>query len=366
MTYFLKNYWKQQPKLGSRDRKILGDMAYSWYRCSKGFDYKQDFDDKLAACLFLCEVQSPYTLQFVPEAWQKSKAAPIAQKMEILQAQGIRFDTNRIAPANISFSQGITRKEWIYALLQQPRLFIRVRDRELVPVLLQEHNIPFEWVNEHCMSIANGSPVDKILVEDSYVVQDASSQRTGDYFHPKNGEHWWDCCSGAGGKSLLLKDMNEHIELTVSDKRESVIHNLQQRFTQYHHGMPQTLVLNMKDTQAVHDAVGNMQFHHIICDAPCTGSGTWARTPEQLFFFKPAILPEMAALQTTIAVNAAQYLQPGGHLFYITCSVFEAENEAVVKNIREQAGLQLKEMHLLNGVAQKADSMFIAILEKIA
>ena len=30
---------------------------------------------------------------------------------------------------------------------------------------------------------------------------------------------------------------------------------------------------------------GQLDFDLIICDAPCSGSGTWSRTPEQLCFF---------------------------------------------------------------------------------
>jgi 16S rRNA (cytosine967-C5)-methyltransferase len=249
-------------------------------------------------------------------------------------------------------------------MLQQPRLFIRVRDKELVPTLLQEHNVPYEWVNEVCMSIANGSPVDKILVEDSYVVQDASSQQTGNYFHPQDGEHWWDCCSGSGGKSLLLKDINSNIDLTVSDKRETIIHNLLQRFQQYHHDIPRAHVLNLLETDNIASTLGDTSFDHIICDAPCTGAGTWARTPEQLYFFKPSAIAEVASLQASIAVNASKYLKPGGSFIYITCSVFTGENETVAENIAAQTGMTLQETHLINGIAQKADSMFIALLRK--
>ncbi len=34
------------------------------------------------------------------------------------------------------------------------------------------------------------------------------------------------------------------------------------------------------------DSVPETKYDLIIADVPCTGSGTWARTPEQLSFFK--------------------------------------------------------------------------------
>ncbi|MCD6063434.1 MAG: methyltransferase [Flavipsychrobacter sp.] len=364
LTYFLKNFFKVNPKLGSRDRKILSDMAYSWYRCSKGFEYAVPFEEKLNAALYLCDTQSNHVLSFLPAEWQQTKALDIAQKIQLLSAKNISFNIEKLAAFKAELSEDITRSEWLHSMLQQPRLFIRVRDKDLVPMLLQEHNVPYLWINESCMSIANGSPVDKILVEDSYVVQDASSQATGNYFHPTAGEAWWDCCSGAGGKSLLLKDITGDIALTVSDKRETIIHNLLQRFQQYHHNTPDAHVFDLTNEEGLKDSMAGKEFDSIIADVPCTGSGTWARTPEQLYFFKQAAIDEIAKLQTTIAVNASKLLKPGGNFFYITCSVFKKENEMVVENIMQQTGMTLREQQLINGIGQKADSMFITVLKK--
>jgi 16S rRNA (cytosine967-C5)-methyltransferase len=68
-------------------------------------------------------------------------------------------------------------------------------------------------------------------------------------------------------------------------------------------------------------------------------------------------------LQQQIAVNVSRHLKPGGRLFYITCSVFREENEAVVAEIVKQTGLKVVRMQLINGIAARADSMFMAILQ---
>lgn len=337
-------------------------MAYSWYRCSKGFG-ELPFFEKLNACLYICDIQSRHVLQFLPASWQETKLLPLADKLNRLQQENISFNLDQLFPVTAELSGGITKTAWLLSMMQQPRLFIRVRNKDLVSTLLEEHNVIFDWVSDDCIGMPNGTPVDKILAEDSYVVQDASSQFTGNYFKPRDNELWWDCCSGAGGKSLLLTDINPHIQLTVSDKRETIIQNLLQRFQQYHFNPPQSYIMDVSAPGGVKEQMQNKTFDHIICDVPCTGSGTWARTPEQLYFFNRQLLNEIPALQKSIAVNAAAYLKPGGSLFYITCSVFREENEKVMKRIEEEAGLQLKEMHLLNGIDKRADSMFVAVLE---
>jgi 16S rRNA C967 or C1407 C5-methylase (RsmB/RsmF family) len=55
----------------------------------------------------------------------------------------------------------------------------------------------------------------------------------------------WDCCAGAGGKSLLIKELNPKIKLTVSDKRASVLENLLERFQVYQFDRPQYFELSL-------------------------------------------------------------------------------------------------------------------------
>ena len=162
----------------------------------------------------------------------------------------------------------------------------------------------------------------------------------------------------------MLKDLEPGVRLTVSDLRESIIHNLQSRFRQYRHILPVAHVTDVNNKVLLDNALGGKQFDNIICDAPCSGSGTWARTPEQLYFFDPASLSAFSALQKTIATNVSRYLKPGGKLFYITCSVFKTENEEVVNHILQETGLQLVHSELINGIGIHADSMYVAKFER--
>lgn len=365
LTHFLKNYFRVHPKLGSRDRKILSDMAYCWYRCSKGFDETLPFEERLHASLYLCETNTPQSDNLLPETYKTTKGRSIAEKINILSNSGISFNIYAIAAFNTQLSQGISTPDWLYSMLQQPRLFIRIRkNREMILAILKDNQLPFEVLSDNCIALPNTSPIDKLLSEDSYVVQDASSQTTGNYFHTNKDASWWDCCSGAGGKSLLLKDKFPSAKLSVSDKRASILHNLEKRFQLYGLPRPASYVADMANEAELNNALGNKTFSHIICDVPCTGSGTWARTPEQLYFFDNHQIATISALQAGIATNASKRLEPGGILYYITCSVFETENEAVVTQIQEKTDLQLHEWVLINGIEKKADSMFIAVLKK--
>ncbi|MBS1690220.1 MAG: RsmB/NOP family class I SAM-dependent RNA methyltransferase, partial [Bacteroidetes bacterium] len=353
------------PKLGSRDRKLLSEMAYSWYRCTKGWDEGMEFDKKIDACLFLCSTQEKLTKYILPEDWAFSATLSIAERLEFLEKQGIHFDINKLFPYSIMLSDGIKKEDWLHSMLQQPDLFLRIRkEKERIIKLLRDANISFAFLNDNCIALPNGAAIDKLLPDDAYVVQDVSSQETGGYFHPKAGEQWYDCCSGAGGKSLLLKDMQPDVQLSVSDKRDSILHNLKNRFKLYHHTLPVSYNIDVSDKQQMRKQLGAQQFDVIICDVPCTGSGTWARTPEQLYFFEPRLVGEISALQKRISSNVAAVLKANGRLIYITCSVFKEENENVINALVKETGLEAEETKLVNGIQSKADSMFVTVLKK--
>ena len=365
LSHFLKHYFRLHPKLGSRDRKILSDMAYSWYRASKAVPDSVPFEQRMRACLFLSEANTPQSRQFLPAEWSAATSADVAERIALVKESGLLSDISALASFRFTTSAGIEAEQWLGSMLQQPRLFIRIRKRrEEISRLLQQNNLPFEELEPDCLSLMNGAPVDKLLPPDAYVVQDHSSQQTGTYFSPKAGEWWWDCCSGAGGKSLLLKDMEPAVQLTVSDKRASILHNLRERFKQYKHVLPVSVVADVAEPGEIEKHLAGKLFDNIICDVPCTGSGTWARTPEQLYFFNEEYVREFSERQRQIARNVSTYLKPGGRLIYITCSIFRQENEEVIDHLLSGSVLTLETKQLINGIEKKADSMFVAVLRK--
>lgn len=66
----------------------------------------------------------------------------------------------------------------------------------------------------------------------------------------------------------------------------------------------------------------------VFVDAPCSGSGTWRRRPEDAWRLKPEEVERLHGLQLRILAQAAQLVKPGGRLVYVTCSMLSAENEA--------------------------------------
>ena len=102
----------------------------------------------------------------------------------------------------------------------------------------------------------------------------------------------------------------------------------------------------------------------IIADVPCSGSGTWARTPEQLHFFSKKKIEEYSTLQQKIVSNASEWLKENGYLLYITCSVFKKENEENVVFFQKNLNLQFIKSEYLKGYKMQADTLFAALFKK--
>ena len=73
----------------------------------------------------------------------------------------------------------------------------------------------------------------------------------------------------------------------------------------------------------------------VLCDVPCSGSGTWRRTPEAKWRLTPDRLADLTRIQSDILRQAACLVAPGGCLAYMTCSVLEVENRAVIDHFCE-------------------------------
>jgi len=74
-------------------------------------------------------------------------------------------------------------------------------------------------------------------------------------------------------------------------------------------------------------------FDLILCDVPCSGTGTLGRNPELKLRLAPADLSRQAVRQRAILSAALLRLAPGGRLLYSTCSLEPEENEQVVEAV---------------------------------
>jgi len=360
---FLPAYFKQNKQMGSSDRRWATRHLYSFFRLGKALSGLTN-EERLSVADFLChDTLSLIVEKNLPDLVEKI-TAPKLEKIDLISLKYPEFKLEEIFPFNSHLRADIDKTNFYKSFFLQPDLFIRVSANDAPAIIskLKLENIEVKQISETALSLPNGTKLENILKEGSYQVQDLSSQHTGTYFKPNKWDKWWDCCAASGGKTLLLHSIEPVLDLLVTDLRESILLNLDERFRlagirKYH---KKELDLLKNNDQILH----HYAFDGIILDAPCTGSGTWGRTPEMLTFFEERKINHFSTIQKAIVNNVVKYLKPGKPLIYITCSAFAAENEDVVKHITENLSLELESMELIKGYEQNADTMFVARLIK--
>jgi 16S rRNA (cytosine967-C5)-methyltransferase len=363
----LKKQFAANKKFGSKDRKQITQICYSYFRLGKSLQ-DVSMEEKLLAGLFLSSRSSNELLSHIKPEWNDVIELQIDKKLELLNSP---VDASSIFPFTNELSGGIDVDEFAFSHVQQPDLFLRIRPgrKETVLHQLKAADISFQLIAENTIALANATKIEEvIMVNKDAVVQDYSSQRVGDLLENLKSEiknqKWkvWDCCAASGGKSIMAIDILGDIELTVSDVRESILANLQKRFQEAGIKQYKSFVkdLSLHSPLTTHHS----PFDLIIADVPCSGSGTWGRTPEQLSFFQSTAIETYSDLQKKIVSNTVKQLKQGGYFLYITCSVFKKENEVNVEWMQEELKLQLVKQEVIKGYTAKADTMFAALLKR--
>ena len=360
--HYIRKYFAENKKHGSRDRKTISHLCYCYLRLGSGLP-ELNILDRIIAGLFLCSDQPTTLLAELSPRLNEKLTQSFHEKVKVLNET---ISPNEIFPWQ-DLSNGIDHEQFSLSHLVQPDLFLRIRPGyhdKVIGKLKSGNTDYYEFIAPDSMRLPNGFKAEEIFsIDKEVVVQDLSSQRVGEFMAKSLSGNpgsftCWDCCAASGGKSILARDVLGDISLIVSDVRESIIANLRKRFESAEIKRYHSFVADLS-----REPVLNMEpMDLIIADLPCTGSGTWGRTPEHLQCFRPSSIDKYASLQKNILENISGNLKKGGHLLYITCSVFKKENEEVVDFICSNSNLQVIEKSVIPGYMNKADTMFAALL----
>ncbi len=134
-----------------------------------------------------------------------------------------------------------------------------------------------------------------------------------------------DLCAAPGGKAIYIKELLPLSSVTACDVHPHRVNLIRS----YADRMGADIKVMQNDATKIRAEWKN-SFDAVICDVPCTGSGLINSSPDILLFKKDEDVAALASLQQRILTAAAEYVEPGGVLAYSTCSLFRAEDEAVV------------------------------------
>jgi 16S rRNA (cytosine967-C5)-methyltransferase len=365
---FVRNYFKKFKKFGSRDRKAIADLCYGYLRIGLSAEKYADQEQMLIGFLVTHNTDNGYLSQLKPD-WVTLVSAPLQQKLERVNSEYPSFDIESIFPCSSSLSQHIDRSAFALHHLSQPSFFLRLRPgkKHKVVTALEQAGVVFTVVDENTVCVSSQTNVENVIqVGVDCIVQDINSQRTALSLHflPHPPNSIWDACAGSGGKSIMVQDIYSKANLFVSDIREDILDELRRRLELAQVHPAHIFCTDLENSLSNQVALSNLPSEGvelIVADVPCTGSGTWGRSPEWLRIFDPTLIGEYQKRQLSIVSNLIPHLKPGGYLLYITCSVFAAENEDVSMYLQHKFGLKQVHEQFLSGIDTGGDHLYAAL-----
>ncbi len=167
-----------------------------------------------------------------------------------------------------------------------------------------------------------------------FEVQDEASQLVAELAAPPVHGLVVDACAGAGGKTLALGAiMRNKGRLVAIDMAKHKLEELSRRARRAGLTNHRWMVIDPEGDlpDEAKSLIGKAD--RVLVDAPCSGVGSMRRSPEARWRMTESYVDALPDLQTRIALRALPLIKPGGRLVYATCTVLEAENEAVVRRI---------------------------------
>lgn len=165
-------------------------------------------------------------------------------------------------------------------------------------------------------------------------VQDEGSQLLALLLDAHRGEMVVDFCAGAGGKTLAIgASMRSTGRLYAFDTSAHRLDALKPRLARSGLSNVHPAAIAHERDERVKRLSGKID--RVLVDAPCSGLGTLRRNPDLKWRQSPQAIEELTVKQTAILQSAARLLKPGGRLVYATCSLLQAENEAIAQAFSE-------------------------------
>jgi 16S rRNA (cytosine967-C5)-methyltransferase len=364
----LKSHFKRNKKYGSRDRKIISDLCYGFLRLGNaGTDL--DLQARMAIGYFLTHNTDNGYLQWCNFPFTDAIHLDCREKLEIVANAFQEFNPMSIFPEMDQVTPEIDRIALVCEMLKQPDFFLRVRPghRNKFIRMIKDKTLPGEWVGDDAIRMhASFNVADKIQPDTTFVIQDISSQHTFKLLDGIKSEikTIWDTCSGSGGKTIMAFDRYPSASIFASDIREEILLELKRRASVAGISKLNVFCNDLQHPMSSSVTRSNLPPNGvdlIIADVPCTGSGTWASSPEWLQAMDLDTIKEFQERQLAIVGKLATHLNAGGYILYITCSVYVQENQEIADYLQQESGLELLQSAMITGTDTGGDNLYAAL-----
>lgn len=322
--------WARRSRFaGSKDRAAVRDLVFDALRCRRSHAWLggEESGRGLMMGALLAAGQDPATIftgeGHAPAPLSDEEAARIAAAPDLAEAPAaVAADMPDWLWPSLCEALGPQAEAVCATLRRRAPVFLRVNlrkgDRSAAQASLATEGIVTQphadvatalHVTEGARRVAQSAAYLDGLVE----LQDAASQAVTEALPLRDGMRVLDYCAGGGGKTLAMA-ARVRADFTAHDANPGRLTDLPARADRA--GVQVTL---SEEPQGPYDLV--------LCDVPCSGSGSWRRAPEGKWLLTEAGLAQLTRTQDTILDQVTDLVAPQGTLAYVTCSLLRTENE---------------------------------------
>jgi 16S rRNA (cytosine967-C5)-methyltransferase len=325
--------WARQSRYaGSGDRAAVRDRVFDALRCLRSYGWLGGADTGRAILIgaLRAEGRDPGEI-FTGAAYAPSELGPDDPEPRDLNdaPPGVQLDVPDWLIERFRQSLGDDLEPILQALRHRAPVFLRCNARKTTRAsaaeALRQDGIdtrqhPLSSTALEVMTNPRRIQASQAYRDGLVELQDAASQAVVDSLPLRDGQHVLDYCAGGGGKALAIAARPANVRVSAHDALPDRMRDLPVRAARagVHIGVVATSELDLS-------------YDLVLCDAPCSGSGAWRRTPEAKWRLTPERLADLTALQADILDQAAELVRPGGCLAYATCSLLAEENHQQIE-----------------------------------
>lgn len=355
-------YFRQRRYIGSKDRAYISDRFYqilrhearlNWWIAK--FGLPEDAHLRLLAWLRMGEKLSPEEIAVLHSGGKFALPQLVPEQHQFLvKLNGRTFEhpqmPEEVAVECPEFASAALKEKFgknfgaeMAAMLQPATLDLRInplkigRDEALAALQAAGLSVELGKISPLCLRLPQRVDLNRIpmLKNGQIEIQDEGSQLVALATAARPGMRVVDFCAGAGGKTLVIAALMQNkgrifacdvlgkrLERSTERFRRADIHNIE------------TKVLESKKDPWVKKHKNS--FDCVLVDAPCSGTGTWRRNPDQRYRQLGPGLEALLPLQASILESACRLVKAGGRLVYATCSLLPDENENQIENFLKE------------------------------
>lgn len=366
----IEKIFKNNRKLGSRDRKFIAETIYEVVRHYRYYET-------------VAESTEPYNLLAVhllknnldTQEFEDEFPTDVVKIKSNLKKKYSQAVTESFPDWLYGLGESEFKSEWaaiVQSLNRQADVYLRTNTlrigRDQLIKELEKEDIFAETVADHpdALRLMERKNVFSTNAFKSgyFEVQDAGSQTIAALLNPKPGERVVDACAGAGGKSLHLAALMKNKGKIISmDIHEWKLNELKKRTARNKVDIVETKLID--STKVIKRLESS--FDKVLLDVPCSGLGVLKRNPDTKWKLSLEEIDRLKILQKEIISDYSKMCKPNGQMVYATCSLLKSENEDQVEwflNTDEGKKWTLKKEIRQWPHKDQTDGFYAALLEK--